>query len=174
MRRAEELLQQGRASYEIAGKTVSKAALATDAQARLGFCKQLETEINSHEKLLQQLQQAIDQGRANFAEAQRVRGQLFAELEGVKAGLSVARMRREIAELTGIVRDRPVFAPDSELARLLTTLKDRARAAERDADALANEPKSGGTIQWEQSPDTLRQIGEFLAAQTGKKNDKTK
>lgn len=162
LQRARELLVEGRATYEIAGKKVMRGQLSSDAELRLVSCGELQKQIALQRKLGQQLKQSIDEGRANLVQAQRLQQEMLAELEGTRARLATAKERQSINELCAALRELPGLAPDSELGRALQQLRDRARDAERLADLLVSEAKVGGLINWEERQDVTEEIRQFL------------
>lgn len=167
LKRARELLGEGRASYVISGVTVSRDQLSADAEVRLLTCERLEEGLALQRKVALELAKSVDRFRASLLQAQRMRQHVIGELETARARLATARTRQEVNELSAALGGLPSFGSDSELGRALQRLRDRAREAE--ADVLALEATNGGLIDWQQRDELTLRIEHFLAKPNKKK-----
>lgn len=168
--RAKELLDDGRTSYTIAGKMVTREQLAADAQLRLGRCEQLKQRLDSQRRLVQQLKRLADEGEANFVKAQRLRQELEAQLEETKARLTTAQARQEVEEMAEELRKLP-SGSGKRFGGIVRKLEERARAQERRAELLAADSK-GGIVDWtgtSQPVDVGQAIDRFLSQKDGQK-----
>jgi hypothetical protein len=146
--RAKELLDQHQDHYPVAGKTYSRVEIQADSQARLAQCQTLENKIAAQGRIIKELRKGLADGRGNLAQAQRLKAEAMAELDSLKVRLANARVRKDLSELTAVLRKAP-FGPDSELARQMAQLQDRVRNAERHADFQAEEAKGGAIVDWQ-------------------------
>jgi hypothetical protein len=150
-----------RTRFEVGGRMVTRDQLAADAESRLNRCMQLDATMMAKRKLVEQLALAHSDGQANVVKAKQLKQGLMGELDAVKARLAVANSQREMMDIVAALRDAPL-GPDSDVARALGMLKDRAAALERMGEyrGEANRP----TIAWdrEEQLQVTEKIARFL------------
>jgi len=144
---AKQLLDQGKAEYEIHGCRYSRDEISADAMVRLDRCKQLEQELQWERETLAQLSAALGEGRQMLLEARSTRRQKSSELESLQAQLQNAHMLAQINELTS---QFPVSAAcTTELGEKLKAFRLRARQALRKSNQILGGHQESGVVNWE-------------------------
>ena len=160
--------QKNKVEYVISGRVYDREQVAADAQTRLARCQQLEAQLEAKKKLHAALKVAVKEGKDNLTKAKKMRQELVLELDGLKARLATARAREEVNQIAAAMKDLPTGL-DSDLARALAEMKDRAATAEHKADYLANDAKGGNVVDWSNADteDVSRAIGQYLGGGSG-------
>jgi hypothetical protein len=139
--RTKALLDEDRATYQVAGRGYSRAQVNADGLARLAQCEQ------TGRQLARQLAEAVAEARNNLARAQLVRQQKAA----LEARLANADLLAQVNDLTRDLKTAPL-GPQTELAQKLEAFERRVTSVERRASLTAAEARGGAVIDFEGGP----------------------
>lgn len=165
MRRADALLQQGKESYEIGGRTYSRAEVSADARYRLERCKQLDEEIAAQRAIRGQALLRLKEGEALVLKARTERQKAEGELNGLLVRIRNARMMERLNEMTSRLQSTGVR---SELGKTLAAFRKRAEKLERRNAYYQTAARQGAVVDWEAGGATdeevRRAISDYLNA----------
>jgi len=167
--KASALLDEGRKSYEINGRSYTHDEVSADAVARVRECTRLRQELQVSRRQHELLSLAVKTGRANLVRAKAKRHEVAAELESLRIRLEDAKMMHVVNEMSAKLAGPLV--PQTEIGRLLEDYRARVNEAEQKADSGAA-ASTRGLISWETAeglPDAREEIRRYFAAREASK-----
>lgn len=96
--RAAELLDQGAASYDIAGHRYSRADVEGDARAKLEACQGAERVLEDEKKIVQVKEKTVALAQAHLERARKRRGELASAVRTLEARVAEQQAKRALAE----------------------------------------------------------------------------
>jgi chromosome segregation ATPase len=167
--RAAELLDENRDSYEISGRTYTRAVVEEDARAKLDACASCEKSIEEEKKIVQVREKTLELARAHLDRAVKRRTELSALVRGLEARLGQMKAKRALADALDA---EPLSSEvQGELAKAEKLAKEVEQKLETDDrlldERLARKDVQGGTIDYEKPAepkpeDTARAIRAHL------------
>jgi hypothetical protein len=140
-----ELLQQEATTYDIQGRTYTRAQLEASALARLARCQRNESALETKRQVAEQLDAAVRDGQARLQEATAARDESLRQLELLAARAGNARLKKELAELANPLRQGVLPGEDGELSQSFRAYEQRVRKLEREGE-LQGQPTTEPTI----------------------------
>src|SRR5581483_3681280 len=168
--RAAELLDQGGASYEIAGHRYSRAEVEGDARAKLEACSSAERVLDDEKKIVGVKEKTLALATAHLERARVRRGEIAQAVKSLEARIAEQHAKRALAEALDA---QPISTEvQGELAkaeRLMQEVTSKLEVEERVLDErLARKNGPTGQIDYEpakktETADVARAIRAHLA-----------
>lgn len=164
--RHRDLLERARAALErpgdtvaVAGQSIPRSSVESDARSRLTRCRQLDREVAALQPVLEQHREALRTLEANVGQLRALRDEAEAEIQTAQVKLKATESNKQVAEITAAVRTR--FAPDDRYARALDELNRRTTEAQVTADYL-NDAGRSPTVNWDGPAELRKELTTYL------------
>jgi hypothetical protein len=149
--KAAELLDEGRAVYEISGRTYERCVVEEDARAKLDGCVAAEKSISDEKKIVAIREKTLELARAHLDRATKRRVELASVVRSLEARVAQQKAKRALADaLDQAPLTNEVQGELAKAERLAREVDEKLQTEDKLLDErLARKDVPSGTIDYE-------------------------